>query len=117
MQAITSYQNTIQQVTLEVKNALRDVVTGYQLIEQTRTARVAAAENLRALRVQIETTGGYTAFNLDQWLNRQTLLAAAELEEADSLISYNIAVAQLHSVLGTTLTRNNIEFEVENAAD
>ncbi|MEM9662769.1 MAG: TolC family protein [Planctomycetota bacterium] len=117
MQAITSYQNTIQQVTLEVKNALRDVVTGYQLIEQTRTARVAAAENLRALRVQIETTGGYTAFNLDQWLNRQALLAAAELEEADSLISYNIAIAQLHSVLGTTLTRNNIDFEVENAAD
>ncbi|MEO1535510.1 MAG: TolC family protein [Planctomycetota bacterium] len=117
MQAITSYQNTIQQVTLEVKNALRDVVTGFQLIEQTRTARVAAAENLRALRVQIETTGGYTAFNLDQWLNRQALLAAAELEEVQSLISYNIAVARLHSVLGTTLTRNNIEFEVENAAD
>ncbi|MEL7485069.1 MAG: TolC family protein, partial [Planctomycetota bacterium] len=117
MQAITSYQNTIQQVTLEVKNALRDVVTGYQLIEQTRTARVAAAENLRALRVQIETTGGYTAFNLDQWLNRQALLAAAELEEVQSLISYNIAVARLHSVLGTTLTRNNIEFDVENAAD
>ncbi len=116
MQAITSYQNTIQQVTLEVKNALRDVVTGYQLIEQTRTARVAAAENLRALTVQIETTGGYTAFNLDQWLNRQTLLAAAELEEIDSLISYNIAVARLHSVLGTTLTRNNIEFDVEDAA-
>ncbi len=116
MQAVTSYQNTIQQVTLEVKNALRDVVTGYQLIEQTRTARVAAAENLRALRVQIETTGGYTAFNLDQWLNRQSLLAAAELEEIQALISYNIAVARLHSVLGTTLTRNNIEFDVENAA-
>jgi outer membrane protein TolC len=117
MQAVTSYQNTIQQVTLEVKNAMRDVVTGYQLIEQTRTARVAAAENLRALTVQIETTGGYTAFNLDQWLNRQSLLAAAELEEAQALISYNIAVARLHSVLGTTLTRNNIEFDVENAAD
>ncbi|MEO1584743.1 MAG: TolC family protein [Planctomycetota bacterium] len=117
MQAITSYQNTIQQVTLEVKNALRDVVTGYQLIEQTRTARVAAAENLRALTVQIETTGGYTAFNLDQWLNRQLQLAGAELEEAESLISYNIAVARLHSVLGTTLTHNAIEFDVETRGD
>ena len=117
IQAVTSYQNTVQQVTLEVKNALRDVVTGYELIAQTRTARVAAAENLRALRVQIETTGGYTAFNLDQWLTRQQLLATAEIGEMQALANYNIAIARLYAAIGKSLERNGIRFVVPESAD
>ncbi|MEM1071510.1 MAG: TolC family protein [Planctomycetota bacterium] len=117
IQAVTSYQNTIQQITLEVKAALRDVVAGYELIEQTRTARIAAAENLRALRVQIETTGGYTAFNLDQWLTRQLQLAAAEIEETEALTSYNASVARLYAAMGTTAERNGIRFEAPDLAD
>lgn len=117
LQAVTSYQNTVRQITLEVKNALRDVETGYRLIAQTRIARIAAAENLRALRVQIETTGGYTAFNLDQWLNRQQLLASAEIEEAQSLASYNTAVARLYAAIGTSADRNGIRVVTPESAD
>ncbi|MEM8757637.1 MAG: TolC family protein [Planctomycetota bacterium] len=117
IQAVTSYQNTIQQVTLEVKDALRDVTSNYELIEQTRTARVAAAENLRALQVQIETTGGYTAFNLDQWLTRQQLLALAELEEAQALVAYNIAIAQLYAAIGRSIEHNRIEFLAPDSAE
>ncbi|MEO0630113.1 MAG: hypothetical protein AAFY46_05220, partial [Planctomycetota bacterium] len=68
--------------------------------------RITRAQKMDALSSQAS-IAGYKA----------VLLAAAELEEVQSLISYNIAVARLHSVLGTTLTRNNIEFDVENAAD
>ncbi|MGP1272390.1 MAG: TolC family protein [Phycisphaerales bacterium] len=117
IQAVTSYQNTVQQVTLEVKNALRDVVTGYELIAQTRTARVAAAENLRALQVQIETTGGYDAFNLDQWLTRQQLLATAEIGELQALANYNIAIARLYASIGMSPDRNGIRFVVPEYAD
>lgn len=117
IQAVTSFQNTVQQVVLEVKNALRDTVTGYKLIAQTRAARFAATENLRALEVQIETTGGYTAFNLDQWLSRQQALSLAEAEEVQALVNYNIAISRLYAATGRTLERNGIKFIVPETAD
>ncbi|HED54275.1 MAG TPA: TolC family protein [Phycisphaerales bacterium] len=117
VQAVASFQNTVQQVVLEVKNAMRDVVTGYKLIAQTRTSRLAATENLRALRVQIESNGGYTAFNLDQWLSRQQALASAEIQEAQALTNYNIAISRMYSAIGRTLERNGVDFVVPETND
>lgn len=117
IQAVTSFQNTVQQVVVEVKSALRDTVAGYKLIAQTRAARFAASENLRALEVQIETYGGYTAFNLDQWLTRQQALAVAEAEELQALVNYNIAISRLYAATGRTLERNGIKFVVPETAD
>lgn len=117
VQAVSSFQNTVQQVVLEVKNALRDTVTGYKLIAQTRAARFAATENLRALETVIQTTGGYTAFNLDQWLSRQQALALAEAEEVQALVNYNIAISRLYAAIGRTLERNNIKFIVPETID
>lgn len=117
VQAVLSFQNTVQQIVLDVKNSLRDVVTGYKLIEQTRLARYAASENLRALQVQIDTTEGYTAFNLDQLLNNQSSLALAEAEEIQSLINYNIAISRLYASIGRSLERNGIDFVVTESAD
>ena len=117
VQSVASFQNTVQQVVLEVKNALRDVVTGYKLIAQTRTSRLAATENLRALRVQIESNGGYTAFNLDQWLSRQQALASAEIQEAQALTNYNIAISRMYAAIGRTLERNGIDFVVPETDD
>ncbi|MFI4894020.1 MAG: TolC family protein, partial [Phycisphaerales bacterium JB058] len=117
IQAVTSFQNTVQQVVLEVKNALRDTVAGYKLIAQTRASRVAATENLRAFEVVIETSGGYSAFNLDQWLSRQQALALAEAEEVQALVNYNIAISRLYAAIGRTLERNGIKFVVPETAD
>ena len=114
---MTSFQNTVQQVVLEVKNALRDTVAGYKLIAQTRASRVAATENLRAFEVVIETSGGYSAFNLDQWLSRQQALALAEGEEIQALVNYNIAISRLYASIGRTLERNGIKFVVPETAD
>lgn len=114
MQASISYQNTVQQVVLEVKNALDNMATNYKLIEQTRTSRYAASEVLRALLVEKETIRGYTVERLDLELNRQESLANAEREEVAALIDYNVALAELASATGTALERNRIEFKVED---
>ena len=114
MQATISYQNTVQQVVLEVKNSLDNVTTNYKLIEQTRTSRYAATEVLRALLVEKETIRGYTVERLDLELNRQESLANAEREEVAALIDYNVALAELASATGTALERNRIDFRVED---
>lgn len=114
MQATISYQNTVQQVVGEVKNALDNLTTGYKLIEQTRTSRYAATEVLRALLVEKETIRGYTVERLDLELNRQESLANAERDEAAALIDYNISLATLAAATGTALERNRIEFVVED---
>lgn len=113
MQAVIAFRNTIQGITVEVNASLRAVATNYSLIEQTRAARIAAAENLRALQVEKELIQGLTAEFLNLELNRQELLASAEQDEVQAQSDYNIALARLHQAMGTALERNRIDFDVE----
>jgi outer membrane protein len=112
MQSVVAYRNTLQNIALEVKLALYDLVTNYALIEQTRAARVAAAENVRTLLVQEEFTAGQTAEFLDLKLRRQEALAAAEQDEIGALTQYNTSLARLYAAMGTALQRNQIQFTV-----
>lgn len=112
MQSVIAYRDVVTRVLLEVKAALRNVVSAYTLIEQTRAARIAAAENLRTLLVEEKTTGGLTPEFLDLKLRRQDALAAAEQQELASITDYNIAVARLYATMGMGLERNRIRFEV-----
>lgn len=113
MQSVVSYRRVIQQVTLDVKNALDDVVTNYKLIEQARLSRIAAAEALRTLLVEKELTDrGYTVERLDLELGQQEQLAAAERAEVAALIEYQTALAELYRAQGTALERNRIDFVV-----
>jgi outer membrane protein len=111
MQSVIAYRNTIQNIALEVKRALYDLVTNYTLIEQTRAARVAAAESLRTLLVEEDLLVGLTAEFLDLKLRRQEALALAEQNEVDALVQYNISLARLYAAMGTTLQRNRIQFD------
>lgn len=112
MQANTAYRNTLQSVVREVKSSLRDIVENYELIEQERVARIAAAENVRQLRIEEETTTGLTPDFLDLKLRRQESLAASEQAESRALTDYATALAQLHAATGTTLERNRVLFDV-----
>jgi outer membrane protein TolC len=112
LQSVLSYRNTVQQVVGEVKSALNRLTLNYSLIEQVKTSRTAASENLRVLLVEKEQGGGFTVERLDIELNRQESLAAAEREENEALTEYNIAIAELFQAMGTTLERNNVEFVV-----
>ncbi|MBC7834387.1 MAG: TolC family protein [Phycisphaerales bacterium] len=115
MQARIAFRNTIQGIVLEVKNALVDVQTNYQLIEQTRAARVAATENVRSLLVEEEKLAALTPDFLDLKLRRQQSLAAAEQDEVQSLTDYNNSISRLYAAMGTALARNRIAFDVPDA--
>lgn len=116
-QAVISYRNTLQQVMQEVKGSLDNVTTNYELIEATRTSRVAAAEELRTLLVEKETIASSSVERLDLELNRQEALAQAERDEIAALADYHTAIADLYASMGTSLERNRIDFVVPDAGE
>ena len=114
--SVVSYRRAVQSAVLQVKNALDAVVTNYRLIEQARVSRLAAGESVRSLLVEKELTDrGYSVERLEVELGRQDALAAAERTEVRALVDYNRAIAELHRSMGTTLTRNRIDFVVPDA--
>jgi outer membrane protein TolC len=107
--AYVEYQRTVQDVVADVKTALRDVVTNYELIGATRTTRIASAENLRALIAE-EPLRGLTPEFLDLKLNRQEALADARRAEFASLVEFDKALSSLHRAMGVGLEQHQIEF-------
>jgi outer membrane protein TolC len=117
MQATVEYRRVVQRVVLDVKTALRNITTNYQLIEQTRSARLAATENLRTLLVQEKTIQSLTPDFLDLKFRRQEALALAEADEQAALTDYNISLADLQAAMGTALEHNRIAFVVPDVGD
>lgn len=114
-QAVISYRNTIQQIMQEVKGSLQNVTIYYELIEDQRIARFAAAEQLRTLLVEKQTIAGYSVERLDLEFNSQEELAQKERDEVGALTDYHAAIADLYAAMGTSLERNRINFVVPNA--
>lgn len=115
LRSVLAYRDAVRNTIFEIKAALRDLGTNYKLIEQTRSARLAAAENLRTLLVQEQTVQSLNPTFLDLKLRRQENLATAEQEEIQALVDYNIALADYHRAVGDTLERNRINFVVPDA--
>jgi outer membrane protein TolC len=112
LQSVLNYATAVRNAVLEVKNTLRRVVNNYALIEQTRVARLAAAENLRALLVEEQTLRGLTPDFLNLKLNRQEALAQAELEEAVAIFDYKISLAEFYDATGVSLDRLGIDLVI-----
>jgi outer membrane protein len=109
--AVTAYQELAQQVVFEVKNALRDLLTSYELIAATHAARLSAADSLRAIEEQEAAGVALTPeFLLDLKLSTQARLADTETQEVQALTDYNNAIAAWYRSMGTLLKRNGIEF-------
>jgi outer membrane protein len=115
MQATIAYRNTVQQIVLESKRALRLLTTNHRLISQTRVSRYAESENLRSFLIEKQLIAGFTIQMLDIEFRRQESLALAEREEIAALTDYNSALAQLYTAMGTALEHNRIEFDVPEA--
>jgi outer membrane protein TolC len=110
-QNVLTYRDRAQQVVLDVKNALRELVQAYELIGSNRAARRAAADSLRAIESQEEAGAALTPqFLLDLKLETQRRLAEAQVAEARALADYNTAIARLYRAMGTLLDRNGIAF-------
>ena len=108
--SVINYQRQAQDVVVEVKNALRDLQLNYELIGAERGARLAAAENLRALQELKRFGEPLTPEFLDLKLRREEALAASELRELQAMIDYNTAVASFYRTTGTLLEHNGIDF-------
>jgi len=109
-QAVLAYRRDAQDVVLEVKNALRGVLTNYELVGATRAARWAAADSLRSINVQEDVGVALTdEFLLDLKLSAQERLADAEFQEAQALANYMIAIAEMDRAKGVLIERYGIE--------
>lgn len=110
--AVLAYKNRAQETVIEVKNALRQVITTYELILANRAARRAAADSLRAIEEQERAGVALTPeFLLDLKLSTQQRLADAQTQEYQSLVTYNTAITELYRVMGTLLERNQIDVQ------
>ena len=114
MQAISQYKVLIDQVTLDVKKAQREVETSWNEMIHGRQARIAAEEELRRLDIdeknRVEAVGpGFINTKLDAQA-RQTEQARREIV---ATINYNIAISALERAKGTILRYDNVVLEEE----
>lgn len=108
LQAITQYAALIDNATLEVKVAQRDVETSWQSISQTRAARFAAAKALEVITTLQQGGEPLRPDFVERQLSRQQELAQAEQAEQDAIAQYNISIATLEQRKGTLLRYNNV---------
>jgi outer membrane protein TolC len=110
-QAIEQYRNLVNQVTLDVTTGWREVDTTWDEIITRRQARFAAAEALRAIYIQREGAEAFNPSFVRLVLDTEERLANAQLEEAQSIAAYNIAISRLERAKGTLLRYNNVLME------
>ena len=99
--------NQEQQIALEVRNAVRAVQTNYERVQAYRLARELAAGKLEAEEKKLQ-VGLSTNFIVLQY---QRDLADARTAELLASIDYNLSLADLERVQGTTLKSRNIRLE------
>jgi len=114
MSAVALYKQGIQQAIIDVKTALRDIVTNAELMRANRAYRIAQTENLRALAVEEETMAGLTPTFLNLKLQTQSGLASARKLEFGSIINYNKSIAALYLAMGTTLSMHQVEIQTNS---
>lgn len=110
-QSLLAYRRTVQAVVLDVKAALRDMITSYDLIQATRSFRVAQAENLRTLEAE-EPLRGMTPEFLNLKFQRQEGLATARQQELQALANFDKSLSSLYRAMGNGLEMHGISVEV-----
>jgi outer membrane protein TolC len=99
--------NVEQGITVDVRQAVRNIDTAAKQIGATRTAREAAERNLDAERKRYE-NGMTTNFNV---LQIQNDLSNARRAELQALIGYEKFVADYHRAVGDLLDVRNISVQ------
>lgn len=103
-QAEFNHRDLLSRVTLEVRQAVADVVSGRQRIDASRVARELAEENLRNQEKRHE-VGMATTKDL---LDFQTRLTEARFAEVRARLDYSISVARWRRSQGRLLTHYDI---------
>jgi len=95
---------------VDVKTSMRNTIDAFELIDANRGARLASADNMRALKARMDAGEAMTAEFLDLRMRRMETLADDEEREMQALTGYQIAVSRLYQAMGTLLVRNSIDF-------
>ncbi len=103
-QSQLNLKNQEQQIFLEIKNAVRAVQTNYKRVLAYRAARELSEKQLEAEEEKLK-VGLTTNYFVLQY---QTDLATAQSTELKALIDYNLSLANLNRVLGTSLEEKSI---------
>jgi outer membrane protein TolC len=112
LQAIDQYRALIDEVSLNVRTALRQVQTTWDEIYGTRRARFASADALAAIEErEAAEAAGITPEFVNRKLDLQAELAQNASREAEAMSNYMIAIADLERAKGTLLRYNNIIME------
>jgi len=109
--AILTYEQVVRDVMLEVKEAVRNVRTNFELVGASRAFRLAQTENLRSLMAEQESRSGLSPEFLNLVFQRQEGLARAQLSEVQSMTDYNRAIAALHRAIGGGLRAERIDID------
>jgi outer membrane protein len=114
MQAIEQYSAVIAQVSLDVREAAREVETNYELIDINRQSRLAAERALHdvVLRQQ-RGAEAITPEFVQLRLELADRLAQSQEAENQALATYNIALERLERAKGTLLRYNNVVMQEE----
>ncbi len=101
-------KNQQQQLSLEIKNAVRAVQTDYKRVQAYGVARELAEKKLEAeeKKLKVGLTTNYVV------LQHQRDLADARSAELRAIIDYNLSLAQLDRAMGTSLEKKNIKFSI-----
>jgi len=110
-QAEMSYRATIEQVTEDVSQALREVNTTWDELVQNRKATFAQNDVLMALNQREEGGEALTPTFVQLKLDTQERLADARRDENTAVANYNIAIYKLEEAKGTLLRYNNVIME------
>jgi HAE1 family hydrophobic/amphiphilic exporter-1 len=99
----------MQNIEVEVRNAVQSVEMAKMRIDAAEAATKYARQQLEGEQKKFE-AGLQAVFFV---LQRQNQLSVALVSELQAKADYNIAVANLHRVMSTTLSNNSIEVKQE----
>lgn len=97
-------QNDMQQVLLDIKNAVRNVQTNYKRAQAYKLARELTQEKLKAEEEKLR-VGKSTNYNV---LLYQRDLVSAQSNELKAIVDANLSRAYLQKALGISLKEKNI---------
>ncbi|NIM91862.1 MAG: TolC family protein [Candidatus Aminicenantes bacterium] len=104
-QSLTRLKDLEQQISLEVRNAVRDIETNAKTVQAYRLAREFATERLQAeeKKLNVGLTTNYFVLQYQEELARQRSM------ELKAIVDYSLAWARLEKAMGTSLEKRNIK--------
>ncbi len=114
MQAIASYAGLVNQISLDVKTAARQVDATWQRLSKARDARLHYQKLIEQLNTQMQAGGQVLSFEfIINVLQDQQQMAQAQQVEHQAMNDYDFSIATLEKNKGTLLRYNNVIMEQE----